>query len=381
MPLFALSDLHLDDRARATLFRDERQGRHLTALFEEVARSPGAELVLLGDTFDLTAMSPPQRGLERFCDALELPLEIQPARGLRKLLEDLAEANPLALDALRTVSRRVPVTVVPGNHDWQLGLPGALEALRAIGIDARLAPHVSREVAGRTVLLEHGHRFDKSNAEPGSDGEQLTRALYQAVIPFLRHHGARANVRMDVDRLVSVRPQERSLMLIERWLDKRAFHQLMHAFLRLLAENRGVPRVLSGLIERLPVVLVREALQGAEEIWRRAADHVLDDLARRHPRELHADADVVVLGHTHVLDWAVTERRGRDKLYVNLGTWTERAVDAMSAADTTLPVMVLRDSGGRLEAELRDVDDDGGSLELFRGRPRGSTALPATSPG
>jgi len=368
MPLFALSDLHLDDRHRATLFDDARQGRHLAALFETLARVPDAELVLLGDTFDFTSMQPPLRGLEHFCDALELPLEVQPARDVTAMLEAIAKANPIAFEALRTVAQRVPTTFVVGNHDWQLGNPEARTALASVGVPSGIAKRVLRQLGGRGVLLEHGHRFDASNAHPLADGEQLTRALYQAVIPFLRHHGARENVRMDVDRLVAVRPQERALMLMERWLDSHTFHRLMHAFLRLLAENRGMSRPAQVLAERLPVKLMRSALESAEEVWRKAADHVLNDLARRHPRELHAEADVVVLGHTHVLDWAVSDVRGRDKLYVNLGTWTERAVDAMSAADTTLPLLMLDGARDLFAAELIDLDEDGGKLETFRGR-------------
>src|SRR6185437_6317165 len=121
----------------------------------------------------------------------------------------------------------------------------------SLGVRARVAERVVRKLGGRGVVLEHGHRYDGSNAHPGSEGEQLTRAIYQALIPFLRHHGARENVRMDVDRLVAVRPQERALMLIERWLDPRTFHRVMHAFLRLLAENRGVSGPVQVLAERL----------------------------------------------------------------------------------------------------------------------------------
>jgi hypothetical protein len=56
---------------------------------------------------------------------------------------------------------------------------------------------------------------------------------------------------------------------------------------------------------------------------------------------------VLVLGHTHVLDWAVLEGRRRrpDRLYVNLGTWTQRAYDASSPPDTSLPVLRLAEEG------------------------------------
>ena len=61
--------------------------------------------------------------------------------------------------------------------------------------------------------------------------------------------------------------------------------------------------------------------------------------------------DVAVLGHTHVLDWAI--ERGR--LYVNLGTWTERAFDASSPRDESLPLLHVEASNGRLRVSLRDL--------------------------
>jgi UDP-2,3-diacylglucosamine pyrophosphatase LpxH len=56
--LYVVSDLHLDERAEARLFSDERQGRQLSSLCERVARDEGSELIVLGDAFDFTAMQP-----------------------------------------------------------------------------------------------------------------------------------------------------------------------------------------------------------------------------------------------------------------------------------------------------------------------------------
>src|SRR2546421_55073 len=84
--LFVLSDLHLDEEGEARLFRDDRQGAKLASLCERVARGD-AEVVLLGDVFDLTAMNPPARGLDRFFAELGVAAEPKPARGVRRLLE------------------------------------------------------------------------------------------------------------------------------------------------------------------------------------------------------------------------------------------------------------------------------------------------------
>src|SRR5207244_4135266 len=75
MTVYVISDLHLDEQAEARLFSDERQGRELATLCERVARDEGAELILLGDCFDFTAMLPPPEGLERFFRKLDVPCE------------------------------------------------------------------------------------------------------------------------------------------------------------------------------------------------------------------------------------------------------------------------------------------------------------------
>ena len=365
MAIFVLSDLHLDERANARLFKDERQGERLARLFEVLARTRDARLVLLGDTFDFTSMLPPDRGLERFADELAFPLEVMPCRGLPALLEAVERSNPNAFQALRHLTGAIPVSIAVGNHDWLLGEAGADAALEQAGLHVELIRDASFELAGRRVVLEHGHRFDPSNAHPHGAGEQLTRALYQAVIPYLRHHGARSQVRMDPDRLVALRPQERALELLERWLEPEVFRRLLSAFLRLLAANRELPRPLQSLVAHAPLSLVRSKLAATEQAWKNAAHTAVKALQHtRHTHQLETDADVVVLGHTHVLDWAVTDVRGRERLYVNLGTWTERAADGLSHTDTSLPLLALDDAHG-LRVELRDLDWDGGVLELF----------------
>src|SRR5512138_382747 len=73
MTIYVASDLHLDEDDGSRLFHDERQGERLAALCRR-ATDERAELVLLGDTFDLTSMTPPPRGLERFARAVRIRL-------------------------------------------------------------------------------------------------------------------------------------------------------------------------------------------------------------------------------------------------------------------------------------------------------------------
>src|SRR5438309_782937 len=119
MGVYVISDLHLDEDSDARLFCDDRQGRAIASLCERIARE-NAELILLGDIFDLTGMTPPERGLRRFFARLEVEVEARPRRPVAALISAAARANPRAIDALARLSERTRVTLVPGNHDYQL---------------------------------------------------------------------------------------------------------------------------------------------------------------------------------------------------------------------------------------------------------------------
>ena len=366
MILYAASDLHLDEAGPVRLFDDGRQGRAFAGLCESLRA--GDELVLLGDVFDFTAMSPPQQGLERFFRALDVPYAVPARRELPELLAAVRASNPIALGALAALSQRAPVTVVVGNHDRHLGAPGAAVVLAGIGLKVRVERHVVRTLAGRTVVLLHGHEFDKSNSEEDGGGEAMTNSLHQAVVPFLRHHGARRNVRMDPSRVIALRPEENVISVLQRWLDPETFSKLFRALLHLLAENGFLPRAGSWLAGFISPNLVRRQVERADRLWEHSGLIALKTLRGEHqlPDDLPRP-DALVLGHTHVLDWEVDDTEG-DRLYVNLGTWTERAFDGMSPPDMTLPVLELDEAEGRMQARLRDLQD-GRVLQEFNGLP------------
>ena len=52
-------------------------------------------------------------------------------------------------------------------------------------------------------------------------------------------------------------------------------------------------------------------------------------------------------------------------LYVNLGTWTDRCIDASSPPDRSLPALRLDDSSGRLRVSLFDLAAEGRELQRF----------------
>lgn len=362
MTVHVISDLHLDESGDARLFSDQRQGRELASLCERVARDEGSELVLLGDCFDFTAMQPPPKGLERFFRALDVPRDVPRRRALPELLRDVARSNPVAFEALSHLSRRVPVTVVPGNHDYQLGSAEAPQILAAAGLHMRIERSVVRTVGERTVVLQHGHELDEGNDQPGGSGEVMTNVLQQAVIPFLVHHGPPPHVRFDPERLVALRPEEAVVSVLQRWLDEKTFRKFFRAFLRLLSENGYLPRPFSWLSTFVTANLVRNAVAEHDRLWERTALRAIDGLKGKEKLPHGApEPDALVLGHTHVIDWAVHG----GGLYVNLGTWTERAFDASSPRDASLPLLTLDAAGPRLRAVLSDLAEGGTELQRY----------------
>lgn len=362
MAIYVISDLHLDETAQARLFADERQGRELAALCDRISRDEGAELILLGDCFDFTAMQPPPRGLARFFERLRVPREPPARRSADQLLDAVHRSNPLGFDALGKLSQRMQVTVVPGNHDHQLGEPGAAELLGRHGIRARVERSCVRRLGDRTVVLQHGHEFDEGNERPGGKGEMMTNVLHQAVIPWLRHKGAPPNVRMDPDRIVALRPEEAVVSVLQRWTGEREFRRFYRAFLSLLAENGYLPRPLGFLAGLVSANRVRAAVAAQDRLWERTALRALEVVkGRREPAHAAPRPDALVLGHTHVIDWAVAGGR----LYVNLGTWTERAFDASSPRDASLPLLQLDAPEGSLRAVLTDLSCDDAELQRF----------------
>jgi UDP-2,3-diacylglucosamine pyrophosphatase LpxH len=365
MPLFVVSDLHLGESTLATMFRDLEQGPRLAELCAAVAGGPDNELVLLGDIFDLTAAQPPRKGLTAFGLALDVPIEDKPVRPLPSIMRSIRESNPVALEALESLSKVARVTLVPGNHDRHLAEPGGREALDAAGLPkVSIEPQAVRRVLDKWVVLQHGHAWDPSCATPTGGGETMTGILHHAVIPFLRHLAPRSNVRIDPDRVVALRPEERVVPVLERWLKQGVFERFIDAFLELLVENGSISRAASWLTTP---AMIRSRLKDDDDLWERAGRSALEALeGNKSLPGKPPPPDVLVLGHTHVMDWAVQEGRpGVERLYVNLGTWSARASDAAGSLDATMPMLRIDADRRQLRADLMDVSASWRTLQRF----------------
>jgi UDP-2,3-diacylglucosamine pyrophosphatase LpxH len=363
--LYVLSDLHLGEGTAAAMFRDSDQGRRFIEVCTKVAEEPDSELVLLGDIFDLTAAIPPHKGLTQFGVSLDVPIEDKPPRPLPAVLRSIREGNPVSLQALEELAAKAKVTLVPGNHDRHLGEQGGREALDAAGLSkVAIEPMVSRRVLDKWVVLQHGHLWDPSNATATGGGETMTAVIHHAVIPFLRHLPPRTNVHIDPDRLVALRPEERVVPVLERWLKPGVFDRFVDALLEILVANGALARPLAWLTTPS---LLRWRLKDDDDLWERSGASAMAVLegAKSLPGK-PPPPDVLVLGHTHVMDWCVQDGRpGVQRLYVNLGTWSARATDAAGPMDATMPVLRIDADRRQLRAEMFDCSRRWRTLQRF----------------
>lgn len=139
-----ISDLHIggDGRLRDCDFMEE-----LIAYLKELEEEGGdAELIINGDAFGLW--------------------EFTTVRGADKL-EALIDQQPRLFQQLKATGAQIPITLIPGNHDYELACyPDFEERLAAFNVDLVPDVAITREVAGQTVWIEHGMQHDENNRMP-----------------------------------------------------------------------------------------------------------------------------------------------------------------------------------------------------------------------
>src|SRR5207245_9637091 len=149
-----------------------------------------------------------------------------------------------------------------------------------------------------------------------------------------------------------------------RWLKPGIFERFIDALLEILVENGALARPLAWVTTPS---LLRWRLKDDDDLWERAGASAMAVLEGAKPLPgKPPPPDVLVLGHTHVIDWAVTEGRpGVQRLYVNLGTWSARASDAAGPMDAAMPTLRIEADSRRLTAMLFDLSAKWRILQKF----------------
>jgi UDP-2,3-diacylglucosamine pyrophosphatase LpxH len=141
---YVVSDLHFggDGALQQCDFADE-----FIAFLRDLASKGGdIELIIAGDTFGFW--------------------ELTTVEGVAKF--DVIVADHKAIfDQLRETGKKIKITVMVGNHDYDLACEPAFQAkLAEYNLDLDTSVSVKRELLGRTIWIEHGQQADSFNASP-----------------------------------------------------------------------------------------------------------------------------------------------------------------------------------------------------------------------
>jgi UDP-2,3-diacylglucosamine pyrophosphatase LpxH len=141
---YLISDLHIggDEQLEHVDFLDE-----LLSFLRMLERTDeDAELILNGDAF----------GLWEFTDV----------DGLDKF-DALVDRYPELFAQLQATGNSVPITLIPGNHDYELAAyTEYVDRLAEYNVTLRQVVSLTREVGDYVVYVEHGMQRDPSNRIP-----------------------------------------------------------------------------------------------------------------------------------------------------------------------------------------------------------------------
>jgi UDP-2,3-diacylglucosamine pyrophosphatase LpxH len=205
---YFISDLHIGGDAGLNKCHFEQE---LVAFLQRIAEGPQpAELIIVGDAFGMW--------------------ELTDVQGTSKLAHIAATHQDLFAQ-FRETGRRVKITLLPGNHDYDLAcVPSYKAELAQWNIVLEPVIHITREVAGRKIWIEHGNQHDEFNRFPDFGNRYGLPAGY-----FITTHTVAAAAESAaeakspwLDDLESVYPNEE----IPAWIWSNYFYKEMTPLLR-----------------------------------------------------------------------------------------------------------------------------------------------------
>jgi UDP-2,3-diacylglucosamine pyrophosphatase LpxH len=141
---YFVSDLHMGGDGQ--LQHCDYAAEFIEFLKELEKENPDTELLIVGDTFgfwELTLV----RGIER--------------------LAHIVEAHQAIFDQLKVTGGRIKVTMMVGNHDYDLACnPAFVEKLQAYNIHLDTSLVLTRPVGDKKIWIEHGQQRDEFNSFP-----------------------------------------------------------------------------------------------------------------------------------------------------------------------------------------------------------------------
>ncbi len=240
---YVISDLHIggDEQLEEIPFIDE-----LLEFLEELEDTDeNAELVINGDAFGLwefTALD----GVEKF--------------------DALVESYPELFEQFRATGETIDITLLPGNHDYELAAyEEFVDRFAEYNVALEQDPAISRPIGDRAIHFEHGHQRDDNNHIEDWGNPYVTPIGYYYTTQVISRAGklsdrGKFNWLKDVQ---AVTPTERMPV----WLVSKYFYREMNPLLR----HSLLPFLLLFNISALLAVLVGLDMAG---IWTAPVDRV-----------------------------------------------------------------------------------------------------------
>jgi UDP-2,3-diacylglucosamine pyrophosphatase LpxH len=309
------------------------------------------ELIINGDFYDFLMVQVAEKFPEKVTE--EIALE-----KVRACIAGHPKAHKALQDFVRTPRKRV--TVLPGNHDFDLVYPRVQEAFREAICGARADPRV------QFVCDREYYEFDGIQVHHGMQFESFHYHNFRE--QFLTSHGGDPILNLPwgsvfilkvLSRLKEQRPYVDRVRpfwaYFVRSLIYDPFFAVRVGFLTFWYFLKTRVFALRNLRARIRQNLIM--LQEAE---------VYPDLIHkvRHVFDQHPDVHTVILGHTHV---PLLRRFEGGRVYINIGCWTPTVSLEMDSfgreSKLTYGFIEYPESGGRPTVALREWH---GYHELFR---------------
>ena len=205
---YFISDLHIGGDAELEICDFESE---LIGFLRELEKKDReTELIIVGDIFGFW--------------------ELTGAEGTGKL-EAIAGNHRALFNQFRKTGSRIVITVIPGNHDYPLACdPDFEKALAGYNIRLERREHITREVAGRKIWIEHGSQHDSFNRASKFGDPYVTPIGYYVTSHITSTAGRHAGFGRGLwlRDLESVQPYE----YIPDWLLSNYFYREMSPILR-----------------------------------------------------------------------------------------------------------------------------------------------------
>ncbi|MGH7295967.1 MAG: hypothetical protein ACRELB_13585, partial [Polyangiaceae bacterium] len=289
-----------------SFYQDEKLVEFLRHYSTDFYEDEDVELIIDGDFYDLLAVRVDGKFPERITERIAL-------EKLRACIAGHAAVHQALKDFVRTPRKRV--TIMPGNHDWDLVFPRVQDALReAIAgsrVDGRVQFICDRErYEFDGVEIHHGMQFEAVNyhdfREPilrPKRGEPILNIPWGSIFILKVITRFKAQ-RPYVDR---VRPF--SAFLIRSFIYDPIFAiKLLLLTLFFFLKTRVFALRGFGARMRQTFRLIRDSDPYPDLI------HKVRGLF-----EVHPHVHTIIMGHTHV---PMVRRIAPDQLYINTGCWT-----------------------------------------------------------